>query len=69
MLSSQADPPNHKNIDFAQGIRKVLKIVIFDIKMLLKVFGGYIGLICAAHGGHLGYLLAFLWRLECSPNS
>ena len=59
ILSSQADPPTVKNLDFHQGILTCVKNSDLDPKMVLKAFGGSLGLLLGALGG----LLAALWGL------
>ena len=69
ILSSQADPPTLKSIDFASaGTRFFEKIKVSDLKMLFKVFWGSLGLLCGAPGGFSGALLVLLGSLDRSPN-
>ena len=56
-LSSQADPPTLKNLDFASAAARFSKIKVCDLKMLLMVFWGSLGLVLGALGGFLGALL------------
>ena len=59
ILSSQTDPPTLKNLDFRQEILIFVKNYDLDPKMVLKAFGGSLGLLVGALGG----LLAALWGL------
>ena len=44
------------------------EIKVWDLEMLLKVFGGSLGLLFGAPGGLLGALLVLLGRLDGTPN-
>ena len=61
VLSSQADPPTLKNLDFHFEILTFMKKKNNDLnpKMVLKALGGSLGLLLEALGG----LLAALWGL------
>ena len=59
IVSSQADPPTLKNLEFPQGIFTFMKNNDLNPKMVLKAFGGVLGLLLGALGG----LLAALWGL------
>ena len=67
ILSSQADPPTLKNLDFAWEL-DFRKIKVYDIKMLLTVFWGSLGLVLGALGGFLGALFVLFGTLGGSLN-
>ena len=60
ILNSQAGPPTLKNLDFIWRELDFRKIRVSDLKMLLMVFWGSLGLILGALGAFLGALLVFL---------
>ena len=68
ILSSQADPPTLKNLDFMGRELGFRKIKVFDLKMFLMVFGGSLGLVLGALGGFLGALLVPLRALGGTLN-
>ena len=60
ILNSQADPPTFKNVGFMGREFDFRKITVSDLKMLLMVFWGSLGLISGALGAFLGSLLVLL---------
>ena len=68
ILSSQADPPTLKNLDFMERELGFRKIKVCDLKMFLMVFGGSLGLVLGALGGFLGALLVPLRALGGTLN-
>ena len=54
ILSSQTDPPTLEIVNFTVGSLHFLKINVFDPKMVLRAFGGSLGLLLGALGGILG---------------
>ena len=56
IMSSQADLPTLKNLDFASAGARFLKNQSFDPMMVLKTFWGSLGLLLVALGGPLGAL-------------
>ena len=68
ILSSQADPPTLKNLDFMKRELGFQKIKVCDLKMLLMVFWGSLGLVLGALGGFLGALLVPLRALGGTLN-
>ena len=68
ILSSQADPPTLKNLDFIRRELGFRKIKVCDLKMLLMVFWGSLGLVLGALGGFLGALLVLLRALGGTLN-
>ena len=68
ILSSQADPPTLKNLDFMRRELGFRKIKVCDLKMLLMVFWGSLGLVLGALGGFLGALLVPLRALGGTLN-
>ena len=68
ILSSQADPPTLKNLDFMMRELGFRKIWVCDLKMLLMVFWGSLGLVLGALGGFLGALLVPLRALGGTLN-
>ena len=69
ILSSQADPPTLKNLGFMIAAARFSKNKASDLKMLLMVFGGSLGLILGALGGFLGALLVLLRAFGGTTNS
>ena len=68
ILSSQADTPTLKNIDFARRELDFRKIKVCDLKMLLMVFWGSPGLVLGALWGFLEALLVPLRALGGTLN-
>ena len=68
ILSSQADPPTLKNHDFMKAGARFSKIKVCDLKMLLMMFWGSLGVVLGALGGFLGALLVPLRALGGTLN-
>ena len=68
ILSSQADPPTLKNLDFMVAGARFSKNKVCDLKMLLMVFWGSLGLVLCALGGFSGALLVPLRALGVTLN-
>ena len=68
ILSCQADPPTLKNLDFMERELGFRKIKVCDLKMLLMVFWGSLGLVLGVLGGFLGALLVPLRALGGTLN-
>ena len=68
ILSSQADPPTLKNLDFMWRGLGFRKNKVCGLKMLLMVFWGSLGLVLGALGGFLGALLVPLRALGGTLN-
>ena len=67
ILSSQADPPILKNLDFVTRELDFRKIKVWDLKMLFRMFWGSLGLILGALGGLLRALFALLGGFRWHP--
>ena len=67
-MSSQADPPILKTLISLPWELDFQKIKVCDLKMLLMVFWGSLGLVLGALGGFLGALLVPLRALDGTLN-